>query len=298
MLRRQDRQADLGAPVQRLPHRHRLQPARLDDPDRRPGNRERLLPRHRRGTCFCFDKDGKVVWQRQLTEEFGRVTGYGGRIVSPIFDSGLVIVGMVNASWGDQARGRNRFVAFDGKTGEVVWWSSPPRNCATNPSYRSAARTTRTRSSRSSTASGCSSPAGPTGTLHAFKVRTGERVWSYRFSAGVVNPSPVVDGNLVYISPRRGEPRGRHPRPGHLPGRLAGRRTRSRSWSWEYRRSNRFGLSSPALADGMLYVPDDSSELFSFDAKKGGNGCSGGTSTGPRPAGRRSSPTASSTSST
>ena len=79
------------------------------------------------GHLLCLDKAGKLVWSRQLTEEFGRVTGYGGRIVAPIFDSGLVIIGMPNASWGDQARGLNRFVAFDGKTGQVVWYhtSSP-----------------------------------------------------------------------------------------------------------------------------------------------------------------------------
>src|SRR2546425_874207 len=73
------------------------------------------------GELLCLDKDGKKVWSRQLTEEFGRVTGYGGRIVSPIFDSDMVIVGAASSSWGDQARGLNRFLAFDGKTGQVVW---------------------------------------------------------------------------------------------------------------------------------------------------------------------------------
>ena len=38
---------------------------------------------------------------------------------------------------------------------------------------------------------------------------------------------------------------------------------------WEYKRSNRFGLSHPALADGRLYIPDDASELFCFNAKTG-----------------------------
>ena len=47
-------------------------------------------------------------------------------IVSPIFDSGLCIVGMVSSSWGDHARAASRFVAFDGKTGEVVWWAETP----------------------------------------------------------------------------------------------------------------------------------------------------------------------------
>ena len=119
--RREDRQEAVGEPSQRLPHGHRVQPPRLDHarpPTRPPGTSTPTPPP---ATLLCLDKTGKIVWQRQLTEEFGRVTGYGGRIVGPIFDSGLVIVGMVNSSWGDQARGGNRFVAFDGKTGEVVW---------------------------------------------------------------------------------------------------------------------------------------------------------------------------------
>ena len=78
------------------------------------------------GMLLCLDgKTGKPVWDHSLTEEYGRVSGYGGRIVSPTLDGNLVIMGLVNASWGDQARGQNRFVAFDKKTGNVVWWSSP-----------------------------------------------------------------------------------------------------------------------------------------------------------------------------
>ena len=32
---------------------------------------------------------------------------------------------MVNSSWGDHAKGGNRFVAFDKITGDVRWWSEP-----------------------------------------------------------------------------------------------------------------------------------------------------------------------------
>src|SRR5262249_22232130 len=30
------------------------------------------------GLFFCFSPDGKVLWSKSLTEEFGRITGYGG----------------------------------------------------------------------------------------------------------------------------------------------------------------------------------------------------------------------------
>ena len=48
-----------------------------------------------------------------MGEEYGRVSGYGGRVTSPIVDEDLAILGMVNSSWGDQAKGANRFVAFN-----------------------------------------------------------------------------------------------------------------------------------------------------------------------------------------
>src|SRR5262249_8119881 len=73
------------------------------------------------GFLVCLDGEtGKTVWQHQLTEEYGRVTGYGGRVSGPICDSGLVIVSMAHGSWGSFARGAGRFVAFDKDTGNVV----------------------------------------------------------------------------------------------------------------------------------------------------------------------------------
>ena len=223
---------------------------------------ERIYAHTTGGFLYCLDRDGKEVWSRQLTEEFGRVTGYGGRNVSPIFDSGLVIIGIVSSSWGDHARGGNRFVAFDGATGEVVWWADTG-----NPikgTYYSNPIVTVANGVRILVAGGAD------GYAHAFKVRTGEPVFRYQFSAGVVNPSPVADGNLIYFCHGEENPEG-----GPI-GRIicvdasqVDSKTKQPKLVWEYRRSNRFGLASPALADGLLYVPDDSAELFCLDAKSG-----------------------------
>ena len=212
------------------------------------------------GALLCLDRDGTLVWTRHLSEEFGRFTGYGGRIVSPIFDSGLVICAIVNSSWGDQARGGNRFIAFDAKTGEVVWITEPG---ATNKgTYQSTPIVAVIQGQRLLIA-GASD-----GGIHAIKVRTGEKVWSYVFSAGAINPSPVVDGNLVYGAHGEENPEG-----GAI-GRVvcvdaSDVKAGKPKLVWEYRRSNRFGLSHPAIADGRLYVPDDSGELFCFNAKTG-----------------------------
>ena len=34
------------------------------------------------GLLTCFDKDGKILWEHSLTEEYGRVSGYGGRVTN------------------------------------------------------------------------------------------------------------------------------------------------------------------------------------------------------------------------
>jgi outer membrane protein assembly factor BamB len=213
------------------------------------------------GLLLCLSPEGKLVWQRSLTEEFGRVTGYGGRIPAPIFDSGLVIAPMVNSSWGDMARSASRFVAFDGKTGQVVWLHDP--GYPIKDTYYSNPVIAVINGQRLLISGGSD------GYLHALKVRTGERVWSYRFCAAAVNGSPIVDGNLVYCS--HGD---ENPEPGAY-GRIvcvdAGQidpKTKEPKLVWDFT-GVRFGLGSMALADGRLYAPADTGALYCFNAKTG-----------------------------
>ena len=214
------------------------------------------------GDLLCLDKGGKPVWSRQLTEEFGRFTGYGGRISAPLFDSGLVVIGIINSAWGDMARGANRYYAFDGKTGAVVWIADtglPIRSTYQSNSVVAVIGGQRLLIT-----------AGGDGALHAFKVRTGEKVWTYPFSAGAANPSPVVDGNLVYAA--HGEENTDSSTIGRIICVDASQidpKTKKPKLVWEYQRSQRFGLSSPAVADGVLYMPEDSGDLYAFDAKTG-----------------------------
>jgi outer membrane protein assembly factor BamB len=226
------------------------------------------------GELACLDKEGQKVWSRQLTEEFGRVTGYGGRIVTPIFDSGLVIVGMPNSSWGDMARGAGRFVAFDGETGKVVWWATPDPTKLYGTYYSSPVIAVINGQRLFITG-------GADGGLHALKVRTGELVWSHDFGRGVINGSPIVDGNLVYCNHGEENPEGGPiGRVVCVDGSQVDPATKKPKVVWDtYNRkykanrgrelANRFGLATAALADGLLYVPDDTGELYCFRAKDG-----------------------------
>ena len=58
-------------------------------------------------------------------EEYGRLTFPNGRTASPLIDADLVMTRGITANWGTQGPGADRFYAFDKKTGEPVWASSP-----------------------------------------------------------------------------------------------------------------------------------------------------------------------------
>jgi len=69
--------------------------------------------------------DGKLLWKHSLMETLGRLTFPNGRTASPIVDGDLVITRGIMANWGAQGPAGDRFYAFDKKTGELVWSSSP-----------------------------------------------------------------------------------------------------------------------------------------------------------------------------
>lgn len=72
------------------------------------------------GTLLCLDRDGKVIWERSLHEEYGDFMGYGGRIYTPIIDGDLVIVSFLNSGWGAHGKMAQRYLACDKRTGSVV----------------------------------------------------------------------------------------------------------------------------------------------------------------------------------
>ncbi|HEV3145711.1 MAG TPA: PQQ-binding-like beta-propeller repeat protein [Gemmataceae bacterium] len=211
------------------------------------------------GFLRCYDKDGKILWNHSLTEEYGRVSGYGGRSASPVVDSGLVIVGMINGSWGDYARGANRFVAFDKLTGTPVWWSELPGQM--KGTYYSTPVVTTIGGQRLLITGGAD------GAVHALQVRTGKLVWSYKFANGVVNSSPVTDGKYVYIS--NGE---ENDDPALQGGLICVDAEEVKDGQpklvWEVN-GIKFGYSSPVLADGKIYIASDSARMYCYDAKTG-----------------------------
>jgi hypothetical protein len=77
------------------------------------------------GHLLVLTREGKLLWERALAEDFGLATTRGGSQASLVIEGDLVIVGGITSGWGDQARVRQRFLAFDKRTGEAMWVSTP-----------------------------------------------------------------------------------------------------------------------------------------------------------------------------
>ena len=80
------------------------------------------------GYFCCLDGEtGKVIWDRDLAEEFGTISTFGGRTNTPVVFEDTVLISAVLVDWGDSekwsgfARPAHRFMAFDKATGELRW---------------------------------------------------------------------------------------------------------------------------------------------------------------------------------
>ncbi len=211
------------------------------------------------GLFFCFDKDLKIVWKKSMTEEFGRVSGYGGRVTSPIVDGNLVILGMLNASWGEQTIGGNRFVAMNKKDGTIVWWGST--GFQAKDTYYSTPVVANIGGQR------LLITGGGDGGVHAFKVATGERVWSYLFGPGSINCAPVVSGNLVYIG--QGEENDGASTQGTVLCLDASQVVKEQPKVVWQKDGIKAKFASPIIADDRLYICGDVGTLHCLDAKTG-----------------------------
>src|SRR6187401_606178 len=142
---------------------------------------------------LAFSPDGKVLWKRSLPEEYGAITTHGGRTTSPIVEGDKVILNTLIQNWGpDLGRPGNRYFAFDKKTGQTIWVSSPQaRHYDTNYSTPIVADVNGSR---------LMIVGGTDGVFHALQVNTGKPAWSFEVSKRAILNSVLFKDNTVYLT--------------------------------------------------------------------------------------------------
>ncbi len=205
-------------------------------------------------------KDGKVLWERSLGEDFGLLTTHGGRTVSPLVDGDLVIVSGVTFSWGAHHRGLHRWMAFDKRTGETVWTSAPgARPYDTTYAAPIIANVGGTRMLIQGASDGW---------VHAVKPQTGEPVWKIEVSKRGLNTGVVVRGNDAIITHSEENLDSNEmgmiaALDASLRGEVKVAQLKWKTYGWQG------GFSSPVLDGDRLYQIDNGANLAAFDVNSG-----------------------------
>lgn len=213
------------------------------------------------GLFLCIDgKTGKTIWSNPTTETFGMLTTYGARTHTPTIFEDLVIVSGVIIGWGEQARPNHRYIAFNKKTGEVVWYAGT-RDLPNDTNY--SGPVTCVLNGQAAFVVG-----GGDGAVWALQPRTGKPIWKYEFTMGGINPSPLVVGDTVYASHSE-ENLDSNTAGGiaAIKGDLTGDVTKTGE-IWRLR-EYMVGRSSPVMFGDLLYCIDDRAKLFVLDPKSG-----------------------------
>ncbi|HXT68974.1 MAG TPA: PQQ-binding-like beta-propeller repeat protein [Vicinamibacterales bacterium] len=141
----------------------------------------------------AFAPDGRRLWDRSLPEEYGAITTHGGRTTSPIIEGDKVILNTLIQNWGpDLGRPGNRYFAFDKRTGQTIWVSSPQaRHWDTNYSTPIVVDVNGSR---------LIIVGGTDGVFHALQLNTGKPVWNYEVSKRAILNSVLFRDNIVYVT--------------------------------------------------------------------------------------------------
>jgi outer membrane protein assembly factor BamB len=207
---------------------------------------------------IALSRDGKLLWDRSIGEEFAAFTTHGGRTMSPVVDGDLVIVSAAMSNWGTAAARAHRFVALDKRTGDIVYMANP----GTRPYDTAyAAPFIATINGMRVLIAGLGD-----GGIHAIKPQTGEKVWSFVAAKRAINTGVVVKDNTVFVS--HGDENLAGTELGLLAALDGSQTGEIKATKWAIR-GTEFGFSSPLLDGNRLYQIDGGSTLRAYDVDSG-----------------------------
>ena len=214
------------------------------------------------GMLKCFSTDGELIWEKSLFEEYGKISGYGGRTQTPIIDEDRLIVSYLATNWGDMKgpAPKHYYYAFDKKTGELLWISAPggkPKDTNYSAPVIAVIKGQRMLIGGNSD-----------GGVYAINARTGKPIWGFRMSLRGLNTTPVVVGDNVFIS--HGEDNIDNAEFGRvqcIDATGTGDVTETHGkWRIDGVKAGYTGLLSK---DGMLFVVTDTGNLNCYDCETG-----------------------------
>lgn len=153
---------------------------------------ERIVAWYGGAGLFCYDLDGKLLWQKDL----GKVEHFWGFGSSPVIYENLVLI--------NYGPGVNAFVAaLDKKTGEEVWRKEfAGQRSSRVEEYRGSWSTPVIHRANGRDVALLSLPQ----TLRALDPKTGEEIWSCGGLGPLVYTSPLMAGDVVIAMSGYGGP--------------------------------------------------------------------------------------------
>lgn len=143
------------------------------------------------GNFVCYELDGTKVFEKALMEDFGRMTFPNSRTGSPVIEGNNVIIHYIFSNWGADGPAADRVYAFDKKTGELAWWSTPGVSPPVDSSFSTPVLETRDSKRVMYYTTGC-------GNLVCLNARTGKPYWRFPLTKNGANSSVVIHkGNKV-----------------------------------------------------------------------------------------------------
>jgi outer membrane protein assembly factor BamB len=206
----------------------------------------------------ALTKDGKLLWERSIGEEFAAFTTHGGRTMSPLVDGDLVIINSAVSNWGALGNRSLRFIALDKRTGDIVYIATPggrPYDTA----YPAPVIATINGLRLLICGNG-------DGGFQAIKPQTGEKVWNFVASKRAINTGVVVKDSTVIVS--HGDENLDSPELGMIAA-IDGSQTGDiKQTKWAVK-GMQFGFSSPLLDGSRVYQIENGSRMRAFDVATG-----------------------------
>lgn len=212
------------------------------------------------GTLLSISPDGKRQWMRSLKEDYSLFTTHGGRTATPLIDGDLVIVNAVSSTWGAMANRSHRLFAFDKRTGETVWVSTPggrPYDTSySNPIIMDVEGTRLLVMGLGD------------GSIVGVKPQTGEPVWRMHVAQRGLNVTPAAVGTRVIFS------HGDENIGSNVMGLVASLDVRKKGelqlseLAWA-KQGIEAGTSSPVIDGDRVYLVDTTANLAAYDHATG-----------------------------